>query len=41
MVNRAKSMSAWNPIFLVVAAGAGSGFKINDELLIVDLLNNK
>ena len=41
MVKRAKSMSAWNVIFLVVAAGAGLGFKINDQLLIVDLLNKK
>jgi len=34
-------MFAWNPIFLVVATGAGSGFKIDNELLIGDLLNNK
>ena len=34
-------MSTWNLIFLVVATGAGSGFKINNEFLIVDLLNNE
>ena len=41
MMNRAESMTAWNSVFLVVPACAGSGFKINDELLIVYLLDNK